>query len=61
MAAAAGISPELMHRVLAIGSGAPAMLPHNGAVVTLLAICGATRRGSYREVMRVGLVGLLWR
>ena len=59
MAGAAGIAPELMHRVAAIGSGALAMLPHNGAVVTLLAICGATQRGSYREVMMVGLVGPL--
>ncbi len=59
LAAAAGIAPELMHRVAAIGSGALAMLPHNGAVVTLLAICGATQRGSYREVMMVGLVGPL--
>lgn len=55
----AGIAPELMHRVASISSGALAMLPHNGAVVTLLAICGATQRGSYREVMMVGLVGPL--
>jgi H+/gluconate symporter-like permease len=59
LAAAASIQPELMHRVAAISSGALAMLPHNGAVVTLLAICGATQRGSYREVMMVGLVGPL--
>jgi H+/gluconate symporter-like permease len=48
-----------MHRVAAISSGALAMLPHNGAVVTLLAICGATQRGSYREIMMVGMVGPL--
>ncbi len=59
LAAAMGIAPELMHRVAAISSGALAMLPHNGAVVTLLAICGATQRGSYREIMVVGLVGPL--
>ena len=59
LAAAVGIDPELMHRVAAISSGALAMLPHNGAVVTLLAICGATQRGSYREIMMVGLVGPL--
>ncbi len=59
MASAAGIDPALMHRVASIGSGALAMLPHNGAIVTLLAICGATQRGSYREVMMVGLVGPL--
>ena len=59
LASAAGIHSELMHRVAAISSGALAMLPHNGAVVTLLAICGATQRGSYREIMMVGLVGPL--
>jgi H+/gluconate symporter-like permease len=59
LAASMGIHPELMHRVAAISSGALAMLPHNGAVVTLLAICGATQRGSYREIMMVGLVGPL--
>ena len=59
LASAAGIHSELMHRVAAISSGVLAMLPHNGAVVTLLAICGATQRGSYREIMMVGLVGPL--
>jgi H+/gluconate symporter-like permease len=59
LAAAAGLDPALMHRVAAISCGALAMLPHNGAVVTLLAICGATQRGSYREIMMVGLVGPL--
>jgi H+/gluconate symporter-like permease len=59
LAAAAGIDPALMHRVAALSCGALAMLPHNGAVVTLLAICGATQRGSYREIMMVGLIGPL--
>ena len=59
LTASTGIHAELMHRVAAISSGALAMLPHNGAVVTLLAICGATQRGSYREIMMVGLVGPL--
>ena len=59
LAKAGGIDPALMHRVASISSGALAMLPHNGAVVTLLAICGATQRGSYREIMMVGLVGPL--
>jgi H+/gluconate symporter-like permease len=59
LAAAAGIHPDLMHRVASISSGTLAMLPHNGAVVTLLAICGATQRGSYREIMMVGLIGPL--
>lgn len=41
-----GISLELMHRITAISSGGFDALPHNGAVITLLAICG--RRTSSR-------------
>jgi H+/gluconate symporter-like permease len=33
------------------------MLPHNGGVVTLLAVCGATHRDSYRDIVWVGIVG----
>ena len=46
LAADAGINPALMHRVASISSGPLSMLPHSGAIVTLLAICGATQRGS---------------
>jgi H+/gluconate symporter-like permease len=59
MAAAAGIDPTLMHRVAAIGCGGLSGLPHNGAVVTLLAICGATHRGSYRDIAMVMVVGTI--
>ena len=58
-AAQAGIDPELMHRVAAIAAGGLSSLPHNGAVVTLLAISGATHRGSYRDVAIVMLIGTL--
>ena len=46
LTASTEIHPELVHRVAAISSGGLTMLPHNGAVVTLLAICGATQRGA---------------
>ena len=32
-------------------------LPHNGAVVTLLAVCGTTHRESYRDIVMVAIVG----
>lgn len=47
MANAAGISPELLHRVAAMASGCMDSLPHNGAVISLLAICRLTHRESY--------------
>jgi H+/gluconate symporter-like permease len=57
MAAQVGINPALMHRVAVIGSGTLDILPHNGAVVTLLAICGSTHRDSYFDIIMVGIVG----
>jgi H+/gluconate symporter-like permease len=34
-------------------------LPHNGAVVTLLAICGSSHRESYFDIVMVGIVGAI--
>jgi len=59
LAAEAGIDPALMHRVAALASGPLAQLPHSGAIATLLAICGATMRQSYRDIAMVILVGPL--
>jgi H+/gluconate symporter-like permease len=59
IAAEQGIDPSLMHRVAAIGSGTLDSLPHNGAVVTVLAVCGSTHRESYRDIVMVGIVGAL--
>jgi H+/gluconate symporter-like permease len=38
---------SLMHRVIAVATGGLDALPHNGAVITLLAICGLTHRKAY--------------
>lgn len=59
IAAEQGIDPALMHRVAAIGSGTLDSLPHNGAVVTLLAVCGSTHRESYFDIVMVGIAGAL--
>jgi len=58
-AAEIGLNPALLHRVAVIGSGTLDSLPHNGAVVTLLAVCGSTHRDSYRDIVVVGIVGAL--
>ncbi len=49
-----GISPEAFHRVASIASGGLDVLPHNGAVLTLLAITGMTHRDSYKDIFVVG-------
>jgi H+/gluconate symporter-like permease len=58
-AAEIGLDPALLHRVAVIGSGTLDSLPHNGAVVTLLAVCGSTHGDSYRDIVMVGIVGAL--
>jgi H+/gluconate symporter-like permease len=59
LAAEAGIDPTLLHRVTTISAGTLDSLPHNGAVVSLLAVCGLTHRESYRDLVMVGIVGAL--
>lgn len=56
VASRTGIALSLMHRVAVIGSGTLDILPHNGAVVSLLAICGLTHRESYFDIVMVGIV-----
>ena len=56
LAAEAGIDPGLLHRVAVIGSGTLDILPHNGAVVSLLAICGLKHRDRYLDIVMVGIV-----
>ena len=50
MATAAGINPELLHRIAALAAGSLDTLPHSGAVITLLSICGMTHKQSYGNV-----------
>ena len=52
----AGISVELLHRVASMSSGGFDTMPHNGAVITLLAICGLTHKESYADIGMVSLV-----
>lgn len=55
MGQAAGIAPELLHRVTAIATGGLDALPHNGAVITLLGICGLSHRQSYADIFVVAV------
>jgi H+/gluconate symporter-like permease len=57
LAAEQGIEPALLHRVAVMSAGTLDSLPHNGAVVTLLAVCGVTHRESYFDIFMVAIVG----
>ncbi len=55
-AKAAGIPLEVFHRVASMASGGMDTLPHNGAVITLLAVCGLTHRVSYKDIFAVTVI-----
>jgi H+/gluconate symporter-like permease len=58
-AAQIGMDPALLHRVAVISSGTLDSLPHNGAVVTLLSVCGSSHREAYMDLFVVAIVGAL--
>lgn len=49
-AAASGITPEQLHRIASVSSGGLDTLPHNGAVLTLLAVSNCTHKESYIDI-----------
>lgn len=54
-----GIDPALLHRVAVIGAGTLDSLPHNGAIVTLLAVCGCKHSESYLDIVVVAILGAI--
>lgn len=51
-----GMSPEILHRVASMASGGCDTLPHNGAVITLLAVCGLTHKQSYPDIGMITII-----
>jgi H+/gluconate symporter-like permease len=54
-AQAANIPLEVLHRVASMSSGGMDTLPHNGAVITLLAVTGLTHKESYIDIFAITL------
>jgi len=54
-AKAADIPLEVFHRIAAMASGGMDTLPHNGAVITLLAVTGLTHRQAYGDIFVITL------
>lgn len=55
-AEAANIPLEVLHRVAAMASGGMDTLPHNGAVITLLAVTGLTHKQAYKDIFAITLI-----
>ncbi|MBI3208233.1 MAG: GntP family permease [Candidatus Solibacter usitatus] len=47
---ALGLSPDLVHRISVMSAGAFDALPHNGVVITSLAVTGLTHSNAYRHI-----------
>jgi H+/gluconate symporter-like permease len=56
---AANVPLEVLHRVASMASGGMDTLPHNGAVITLLAVTGLTHRQSYKDIFAVTIIKTL--
>ena len=56
---AAGIPLEVLHRVASMASGGMDTLPHNGAVITLLAVTGLTHVQSYKDIFAITCIKTL--
>ena len=48
--AALGLDPEMLHRVVVIAAGSFDALPHNGVVITSLAVAELTHRQAYKHI-----------
>jgi H+/gluconate symporter-like permease len=51
----AHIPLEVLHRIASMASGGMDTLPHNGAVITLLAVTGLTHRQAYKDIFVITL------
>ncbi len=55
-AAAEGMDLEILHRVASVAAGGLDSLPHCGAVITLLLVCGLNHRKSYNDIAVVSVI-----
>jgi H+/gluconate symporter-like permease len=55
-AEAAQIPLEVLHRIASMASGGMDTLPHNGAVITLLAVTGLTHKVAYKDIFAITLI-----
>jgi H+/gluconate symporter-like permease len=46
---ALGLNPNLIHRIATMACGAFDAMPHNGAVITMLAVAGLTHKEAYKH------------
>jgi H+/gluconate symporter-like permease len=50
---------DVLHRIAAMASGGMDTLPHNGAVITLLAVTGLSHKQAYKDVFAITCIKTL--
>jgi H+/gluconate symporter-like permease len=50
---------QVLHRVASMASGGMDTLPHNGAVITLLAVTGLTHKQAYKDIFAITCIKTL--
>ncbi|MDF2875924.1 MAG: hypothetical protein K0R22_2607 [Sporomusa sp.] len=58
-AQAANISPDALHRFAALASSGLDSMPHNGGLITVMAVCGLTHRESYYDLFVITVIKTL--
>lgn len=54
---AAGIAPEVIHRISAIAAGAFGAMPHCGVIFAIMAVAGLKHRDVFRHFFFIGFLG----
>ena len=59
VATAMNIPLDVFHRIAAMASGGMDTLPHNGAVITVLAVTGLSHKQSYKDIFAITCIKTL--
>ena len=51
-----GINPEVIHRIASLATAGLDVMPHNGAVITALAVVGLTHKEAYKYIFILALL-----
>ncbi|QDR79452.1 GntP family permease [Sporomusa termitida] len=58
-AQAAGMPPDALHRFAALASSGLDSMPHNGGLITVMAVCGLTHKESYYDLFVITIIKTL--
>ena len=53
---ASGLNPEVIHRIASLATAGLDVMPHNGAVITALAVVGLTHKQAYKPIFMLAVV-----